>query len=114
MNFLLELTIITIFLLFTLAIGIFRSRGINTLRDYAIGLKGYSTPVLIATLSATFIGGNTLSAGIEGGFNIGIRNVFVVLGSAIASFVIGKWIAPRIERFKGKISFGEILETAYG
>ncbi len=52
-----DILIIVIFLLTNLGVGIYNSRGINTINDYALGGRNFSTATLSATIIATWIGG---------------------------------------------------------
>ena len=50
MNFGIDALIFTVFLIVTLVIGIFSSRGVKTIKQYAIGDRNFSTLTISATL----------------------------------------------------------------
>ena len=58
MNFGIDALIFTVFLIVTLVIGIFSSRGVKTIKQYAIGDRNFSTLTISATLIATWISGS--------------------------------------------------------
>ena len=57
MNFNIDSAIFISFLVFNLAVGLFYSRGVKNIKEYAIGNRGFST----GAISATWIGGGILS-----------------------------------------------------
>ena len=52
-----DITVLIIFLAFTLAVGTWAGKGISTIESYAVGNRNYNTFALFATLSASYIGG---------------------------------------------------------
>ena len=44
------------FLIVTIVIGLISSRGVNTIKQYAVGDRNFSTPTIAATLIATWVG----------------------------------------------------------
>ena len=62
MNFNLDIAIFIGFLTITLILGISSSRGIKSIKEYAIGDRNFSTATISATLVATWIGGEDFFA----------------------------------------------------
>ena len=64
MNFNIGSAIFISFLVFNLAVGLFYSRGIKNIKEYAIGNRGFSTGAISATIAATWIGAGVFSMNI--------------------------------------------------
>lgn len=109
-----DLIIISLYLTITLLVGIYKGRGIRNVREYAIADRNYTTPVLVATIFGTLIGGGSTIGITESIFGTGIIFLFVFLGDPIHKMVISELIAPRIGRFHNMISVGDIMESFYG
>lgn len=110
----LDYIIVLIYLLITLVVGFWQGSGVRTLRDYATANLNYTTFAIIATLSATLIGGGTTFGVAEKVYKYGIVYVFVVGGAALNQIFIGQCIVPRIKNFKNYISIGELMRKFYG
>ena len=57
MNINIDVVIFITFLAANLIFGLWTSRGVTTLRGYAIGGKDFSTATLVATIVATWVSG---------------------------------------------------------
>ena len=78
----LDVMIVVGYLLLTLYIGIKSSKKINTFKEYAIGDGTFTTPVLVATLMATLIGTENLTALSQEVFSTGILWIILFFGNA--------------------------------
>jgi Na+/proline symporter/signal transduction histidine kinase len=107
--------IVGIYLLISLVIGIYAGRNTNTIEDYAVGKRNFSTSTLVAAISATMISAAG-TAGLTGkvySFGI-IYALSFCFGSVIARMVVAFFIAPKMEKFLDAISSGDVLERLYG
>ncbi|MFK7973913.1 MAG: hypothetical protein AB8B66_03525 [Rickettsiaceae bacterium] len=52
-----DYVILLLFLFFTLIIGAYAGRGIKDIKAYAVGGRSYNAFAILATLSASYIGG---------------------------------------------------------
>ena len=50
-----------LFLLINLFVGLWASQGVKSIREYAVGDKGFSTNALTATIVATWISGSFMT-----------------------------------------------------
>ena len=57
MNFDIDNTIFVTFLVVNLALGLFASKGVNTIRGYAVGDKTFSTATLVFTIVSIWVSG---------------------------------------------------------
>ncbi len=110
----LDIFIIISFLAVTLILGIYYSRNIKTMREYSIGDRRYNTPILVATLFATLIGGGSTLGIAEKVYSIGLVFAITCLGPIINKLLTALYIAPRATVFQNMISAGDIAEHYYG
>ena len=109
-----DLSIFWIYLLVILGIGIFASRSVKTLNDYALGGRSYSSFFVFATLSASFIGGGFTMGLSEKVFSTGLLYVVALWGFSFKEILIARFIAPRMKAFSFAISVGQIMGSFYG
>lgn len=110
----LPLSIIVIFLLMTLVIGLFCSRRATTFRSYAVGDKQFSTATLVMTLLATFFGAGHIRWLVVGGC---ARELHITLSHIVACFVFFGFIsrlALRMGPFMDHLSMAETIGSIYG
>ena len=80
------LLMVIVFLLFTLAVGLYYTGKITTLREYAVGNKQFATPTLVATVLATLYGGGGLIRTVEYVHSLGLYWIVI---SLFDDFVFG-------------------------
>ena len=114
MNFNIDSAIFISFLIFNLAVGLFYSRGIKNIKEYAIGNRGFSTGAISATIAATWIGGGVLSQTITETYKNGLYFIIPALGDSLVLLVIGYFLAPRMGEFLGDLSIAESMNKLYG
>lgn len=106
--------VVGVYLIAIIIIGIFASTHIKSLRDYSTSNRKYGAFVLMATLSASFIGGGFSTGNASKVATLGIGNILALCGFSISIFIVGKFIVPKIKPFEKAISCGEIMKAAYG
>ena len=115
MHFSIDIVIFIAFLVGNLAFGLWTSRGVNTLRGYAIGDKNFSTATLVATIVATWISGEFFFTSIAESYATGIGFIYTaLLGDILGLFLVGSVFAPRMAEFLGKLSVAEAMGGLYG
>ncbi|MEM7589788.1 MAG: sodium:solute symporter family protein [Myxococcota bacterium] len=110
----LDIGIVVAYLVITLAIGLWAGKGVNTVKQYAIGSKNYGTFIIVATLFATNVGGGSTIGTTEKVLTVGVMYALITLGMPVNKFVTAYCVAPFMNRFRNKISIGEIMHTCYG
>ncbi|MCP3660088.1 MAG: hypothetical protein GY830_07170 [Bacteroidetes bacterium] len=101
------------FLVITLIIGIWASRKIKSLNDYALGGKNFNTTTLTLTLLATYIGGaqlETINKIYRSGIIISVASLGIIFQHLFFAYII----APKIIYFKNCITIGDLMEKLYG
>jgi SSS family solute:Na+ symporter len=111
---LLDFTIIGCYLSAVLAVGVWAGRRIGSFEEYAVAGRSYSSFVVFATLSASFIGGGFTMGNAEKVFTFGIVNVVALWGFSLKEILVAKFIAPRVGAFPDAISPGDVMERDYG
>ena len=110
----LDYSIVGLYLLTVLVVGIWSGRKVRSLEDYAVGGRAYPALIVFATLSASFIGGGFTIGSAEKVFLIGVANIVALWGFSFKEILVSKIIAPRIIAFPNAISPGDVMEVNFG
>jgi Na+/proline symporter/signal transduction histidine kinase len=98
----------------TIALGYYAGKDTRSVRDFAVGKRGFITPILVFTMIATEFGGGAIVGSTAEIFKSGLIFAIAGLGVALSSFLLGKYIVPRFDhRFKRMISVGDVMEGLY-
>lgn len=116
MTFNLDLTIFIVFLIANLFIGLWHGKGINTIKEYAVGNKDFSTGAIAATIVATWIAGSSFLTDVSEAYTDGLfYMVPAMLGDLVGSWVIMFYfLAPRMGEFLGSLSIADAMGNLYG
>ena len=109
-----DFSIVVCYLVAVLAVGVRSGRQIGTFEEYAVAGRSYSSLVVFATLSASFIGGGFTMGNAEKVFTFGIVNIIALWGFSLKEILVSKVIAPRVGAFPDAISPGDVMERDYG
>ncbi|MDR2780995.1 MAG: sodium:solute symporter family protein [Holosporaceae bacterium] len=110
-----DAVIICVYVIVTLIVGYFAGRHVKTMRDFSVSDKAFPTTVLVATIFATWMGGDDLIGVSERIFTVGIIFIIVQWAQFISLAIHAYVIAPKIVAdFSDKISVGEIMGALYG
>ena len=114
MSFNIDVIVFITFLFITLIIGIWNGRNINSIKEYALGNKKFSTGALVATIVATWIGGDYLFITLSEVYTSGLHYAIGCLGM-VACLLLNAFIfAPRMENYIGSLSVAESMGRLYG
>ena len=103
------------FLVANIALGLFSSRGVKTIKEYAIGNRNFSTATIAATVVATWIGGSFFFTISAEAYKNGLNFIWVVLlGDFSCLLLVGLFFIPRMSEFLGKLSIAEVMGDLYG
>ena len=86
----------------------------KSLQDFSVSHRSYTSFVIFATLSASFIGGGFSIGNAEKVFRFGIANIVVLWGFSLKEILVARFIAPKMDNFPNVISAGDIMELGYG
>ena len=115
MNYLgIDYMIVYAFLIITAIIGFQAGKGINSIKDYAIGNKVYSVAVLVFTFIATNIGGGSTLSAASNTFSDGIIETIAALGVVIQILIFTVFITPHMHHFSHCLTIGDVMGEMYG
>lgn len=106
--------VIILYLSGVLLMGLWYSRGLKGFAEFAVADKSYSTWIIMATLSASFIGGGFSIGNAEKVFLFGILNIFALWGFSFKEMFMARFIAPRMDRYSEVLTVGDIVQIHYG
>ena len=109
-----DIFIVFLFLAITLATGLYYGYNVKTVRDYSIGDKRFSTPVLVSTITATYISGSSLMIAISYAYQDGILKLLSTSGIIFGVLMVSHIFVPRMHRFFGNISVGDVMRDLFG
>jgi SSS family solute:Na+ symporter len=110
----LDYAIIILYLFVILLVGLRSGKGMKNLQDFSVSHRSYTSLVIFATLSASFIGGGFSIGNAEKVFRLGIVNIVALWGFSLKEILVARYIAPRTSNFTNVISVGDIMEHGYG
>ena len=103
------------FLVVNIVLGLTSSRGIKTIREYAIGDRNFSTATIAATIIATYIGGSTFYTIVSQSYINGLSFILaIVAGEFVCLFLIAWYFSSRIGEFLGNLSIAEAMGNLFG
>lgn len=110
-----DFAIVIVYLMIIVVTGLAASRKkVRNIKEFSLSGKKYGVFVLVATLSAAFIGGGFSTGNAAKVAQVGIGNIFALYGFSTAVILIGKYVVPNIKRFEDVSSTGEIMNKFYG
>jgi SSS family solute:Na+ symporter len=96
-------------------VGIWSSKQINTIEEYAVGNRNFPTIVLVMTICATWLSGSATINSAEEVFTSGIIYIFATSVESINLFLIAYVFAPKLKEFQKKfITVGDVMVALYG
>ncbi|MEM7588554.1 MAG: hypothetical protein AAF320_00070, partial [Myxococcota bacterium] len=112
----LDLSIIGVYLLITLAVGSWFGRKVDSMKEDAIGNRDFATAIVVMTMIATIFGAGSTLGHSEKAFSLGITYAAANLGFPIGWWLVSRYIAPRMVRFHSQnmLSVGEMMGSLYG
>ena len=84
MNFDIDIAIVVGFLILTLIIGLGHGYKVQTMEQYALGGRNFSTGALIATIVASWIGGGTFFTSLSRTYSDGLAFILPVYGMILS------------------------------
>lgn len=98
-----------------IVVGLYYGKGVNNIKDYALGGRNFNTSTLIATLVATWIGGSSLAIKVSESYNRGLYYISTGIFELLSFLLIVAYIlAPRMKEFLGSASIAEAMGRIYG
>ncbi|WP_188193372.1 sodium:solute symporter family protein [Nonomuraea sp. SYSU D8015] len=95
-------------------IGIQTMRRIKTPDDFAVAGNRIIWPVFFGSLAASFLGGGASLGNAATVFKEGYVYMFAFFAFAIQTLLVGAFVAPRLKRYPGAHTVGDVMEHHYG
>lgn len=108
-----DLLIIVVFLVTTLAIGLYCSRSVTTFKDYVVGSRNMSTWVITISLIATIYSGRHLGK-LNGYYQKGLYMLILNLSSPVGFLLVSRFLTLRMKEFIEDFSIAESMGRLYG
>lgn len=109
-----DITVIILFFIISLILGLIASRGIKSFTQFSVGHRSFSSFIIFATLSASFIGGGYTLGNAAKVYQVGMIYAFALLGFSLKEIMVGLFIAPKMATHRDCLSVGDIIEKHYG
>ena len=110
----LDTSLVLGFLLLNLGVGLYYSRNVNNLKDYALGGRNFSAGTLAATIAATWIGGGVFGQTVAETYKQGLYFMIPALGDSLVLLVVGVFLVPKMQDFLGNLSIADTMGKLYG
>ncbi|HEV7627249.1 MAG TPA: sodium:solute symporter family protein [Streptomyces sp.] len=95
-------------------IGVQTIRKVKSEDDFAVAGNRIIWPVFFGSLAASFLGGGA-SLGMAGkAFSDGYVYMFAFFGYAVSFLLVGFFVAPRLKRYTGAHTVGDVMDEHYG
>lgn len=107
-------SIVALYLLITIIVGLYVGRNTKTIEDFAIGKRNFSTIALVCTVFASVVDAGMTTGLASSTFQIGPIFLLSFLGIIFSSLNVSFFIAPKMQQFLGLLSSGDIFERLYG
>lgn len=102
------------FLTLNVVLGLTSSRGITTLKQYALGDRNFSTGAIVSTLVATWICGEFFYTILTETYKTGLYFIIATSGNVVCFLIVSYFFIPRMAEFLGKLSIAEVMGELYG
>ena len=109
-----DIAIFVAFLAINLASGLFHSRNIKSITEYAVGSRNFSTATIVATIVATWLFGSSIALNLFETIQNGLYFVVPGVADGFSFFVVAYFYAPRMREFLGNLSVAEAMGNMYG
>jgi len=105
----LDISIVIVFLVVTLALGIINSKKIKTIQDYALGGRNFSTGALVATIVATTASASGFFTDLNSTYTDGLFYIIPGLCFSVSLLITAYIFIPRMGEFLGSNSVAEVM-----
>jgi SSS family solute:Na+ symporter len=104
---------ISIFFYLLIAIGL-QSVNRDNVEDFAVAGRRIGSEVIFASLAASFLGGGAVLGTASGTFSDGYVFLFAICGFSLQTMLVGRFVAPRLRRYTGAHTVGDVMAAHYG
>ncbi|HWM39784.1 MAG TPA: hypothetical protein VNS49_21995, partial [Streptomyces sp.] len=110
----LDWVLLGVYFALLIVIGVQTIRRVKSADDFAVAGNRIIWPVFFGSLAASFLGGGA-SLGMAGkAFSDGYVYMFAFFGYAVSFLLVGLFVAPRLKRYTGAHTVGDVMDEHYG
>ncbi len=109
-----DIFIVVAYLVACLTIGLYKSKKIISIKDYALGSSKFSTLVIVSTIFATAIADGSTIGTVEKTYSLGIFFAITRLFTPVFWLLVIWIYGKNINQFSGCLSISDIMENLYG
>ncbi|KJV70836.1 putative membrane protein, partial [Orientia tsutsugamushi str. UT76] len=102
-----------IFLMLNIIISIYYRGSTNSVQKYALGRRKFATVAIATSIIATYFSGNIFHYALLYTLQPGILKLSM-LATAVSFIIQSLILAPRIQKFLGKLSVADVMGNLYG
>jgi solute:Na+ symporter, SSS family len=95
-------------------IGVQTMRRVKSSDDFAVAGNRIIWPVFFGSLAAAFLGGGASLGNAGAAYSDGYVYMFAFFAFAIQTLLIGAFVAPRLKRYAGAHTVGDVMDEHYG
>ena len=110
----LDIIIFVLFLMTNLVVGLFYSRGVSNIRQYAVGDRNFSTGTLVSTIVASWAGAEFFTCVVAETYRQGLYFIIPAIGDSLVILFYGYFCAHRMGEFLGNLSIAEAMGNLFG
>lgn len=105
---------LSLYFVLILIVGVQTVRRVKSSSDFAVASNRIIWPVMFATLAASFLGGGASLGRAGESFVNGYAFMFAASAFPIQTIFVGYFIAPRLKRYAGAQTVGDVMAEHYG
>ncbi len=102
------------YIIINVGFGLYWGRNVKNIRDYALGGRNFSTGTLVATIMASWIGGDELFVDLQAVYTTGLHFIVACTGQVFELLIFAYLFIPRMGEFLGNLSMPESMGNLYG
>ncbi|MEH6470661.1 MAG: sodium:solute symporter family protein [Halopseudomonas sp.] len=109
-----DLLALAAYFVLLIVIGALSTRRVKSSDDFAVAGNRITWPILFATLAASFLGGGASMGRAGKSFTEGYVFMFAAAAFPLATVLAGWFIAPKLKRYVGAHTVGDIMAHHFG
>ncbi|MBO8191093.1 sodium:solute symporter family protein [Streptomyces oryzae] len=111
---LLDWAMLAVYFALLIIIGVQTIRRVKTTDDFAVAGNRIIWPVFFGSLAAAFLGGGASLGNSGAVFRDGYAYMFAFFAFSVQTVLVGLFVAPRLKRYMGAHTVGDVMEHHYG
>jgi solute:Na+ symporter, SSS family len=110
----LDWALLALYFVALVVIGVQTIKRIDTPDDFAVAGNRIIWPVFFGSLAASFLGGGASIGNAGATYEDGYVYMFAFFAFALQTLLVGAFVAPRLKRYAGAHTVGDVMHEHYG